>query len=204
MLNGNKRQHGFALIEVLVTAVIVAIGVSGLGVLLLRAIQGTQDSAQRTQAMWIVQDFVGRIRANSSGARKGDYVLAATTASYCANSRPAQICAAYFDGNAKVAANCTETPMATFDKWITVCGIEPALDPTATGYDIEDTVYDSPSKFIINPVLTSVCTLQHATRVSTSSGTPDCIQYSVTLSWNTRIADGGVGSNSYNMVVELN
>ncbi len=199
----NNRQRGFALIEVLVTAVIVAIGISGLGVLLMRAIQGTQDSAQHTQAMWIVQDFVGRIRANAIGARKGDYVLAATNASFCANSRPAQICADYFDGTPKAASNCTETPMAIFDTWVTVCGMTVRLDPNAAGYDPEDNIFDSPSEFIINPVLTSACTQNHLTRVSTSGGGLDCIQYVVTLNWDTRITDR-VASNSYSMVVELN
>ncbi len=53
MLNNNrvKPEHGFAMIEALVTALIVAIGVSGVGVLLMRAIQGTQDSAQLSQTL---------------------------------------------------------------------------------------------------------------------------------------------------------
>ncbi len=199
----NNRQRGFALIEVLVTAVIVAIGISGLGVLLMRAIQGTQDSAQHTQAMWIVQDFAGRIRANPMGARKGDYVLAATTATFCTDSRPALICADYFDGTHKDAANCTETPMATFDKWVTVCGMTERPDPTDDGYVPEDKIFDSPSEFIINPVLTSECTINHLTRMSTTSGGLDCIQYVVTLDWDTRITDR-ITSNSYSMVVELN
>ncbi len=200
----NNRQRGFALIEVLVTAVIVAIGVSGLGVLLMRAIQGTQDSAQHTQAMWIVQDFVGRIRANPIGARKEDYEFSATNVDFCGNARPDLICADYFeDGTDKNAAICTETPMAIFDIWVTVCGMTERLDPTEDGYNPEDNVFDSPSEFIINPVLTSECTQNHLTRISTTGGGLDCVQYEVTLNWDTRITDR-VASNSYSMVVELN
>lgn len=69
-----NKQTGFAMIEIMVTVVIIAIAISGMGLLLLRAVQGTQDSAQLSQGMWIVQDYVGRIRANPDGAKGGFYV----------------------------------------------------------------------------------------------------------------------------------
>ncbi len=192
----NKQQHGFALVEVLVTSVIIAIGVSGLGILLMRVIQGTQDSAQQSQAMWMVQDYVGRIRANRDGAHRGDYALSTTDATFCDNP-PAQICAEYYNNGSEVSANiCGSTAMATFDKWITVCGI-------ASG------IYDSPADFIVNPRITSTCS-DTIPRVSTNKGTPDCIQYEVTLSWDTRIAKASnqaserIQKNTFSTVVELN
>ncbi len=193
MLNIKKSQHGFAMIEVLVTSVIVAIGISGMGVLLMRAIQGTQDSAQQSQAMWMVQDFVGRIRANTEGARRGSYELTTTDCSV----KPAAICADTFIGGTKQnAATCNDIQMATFDKWITVCGLQ-------------DSIYDSPSDFISNPVLSSSCTL-NSTRVSTDSGSVDCIRYNVQLTWDTRIKKGSataserINKNTYSTIVELN
>ena len=192
----SKRKNGFALVEVLVTAVIIAIGVSGLGILLMRVIQGTQDSAQQSQAMWMVQDFVGRIRSNADGARRGDYVLAVTDATFCDNP-PSRICAEYYDSGAEVPAkDCDPTQMATFDKWITVCGIA-------------SSIYDSPADFVVNPRLASSCSLT-IPRVSTIKGTPDCIQYEVTLTWDTRItkaskeASERIQKNTFSTVVELN
>ena len=192
----NKQQSGFALIEVLVTSVIIAIGVSGLGILLMRVIQGTQDSAQQSQAMWIVQDFVGRIRSNAQGGRSGDYEVATTSATFCDNP-PAAICAEYYKSGAEVSAvDCAPGEMATFDKWITVCGIA-------------SNIYDSPSDFILNPRLVSTCS-RAIPRVSTSAGTPDCIQYDVTLTWDTRITQASsdaserIQSNTFTSVVELN
>jgi len=189
----NKHQNGFALIEVLVTAVIVAIGVSGLGVLLMRAIQGTQDSAQQSQAMWMVQDFAGRIRANSSGARSNGYVI---DAHLSCDTPPGFICAEYFKDGAEVSADtCNPTQMATFDVWTTVCGINPGI-------------YDSASDFITDPLLTSTCTFQGRSRAN--PGQQDCVQYSINLNWSTRlnvsspVAEERIQKNNYSLVVEVN
>ncbi len=194
MLKHSKTQRGFAMIEVLVTAVIIAIGVSGLGVLLMRAIQGTQDSAMQSQAMWIVQDFVGRIRANPVGAREGGYVVTGAVAD--CTVKPAAICADYYDNGLINAATCNASEMAVFDKWISVCGLN-------------NDIYDSPSDFVVNPVLQSTCTLTSA-RVSTGTGLPDCVRYNIELEWDTRTvksstnASERVQKNTYTTIVEVN
>ncbi len=192
----NKQQSGFALIEVLVTSIIVAIGVSGLGILLLRVIQSTQDSAQQSQAMWMVQDYVGRIKSNAQGARLGNYALNETPHNFC-DTPPALICAEYYKDGAEVpATECTATQMATFDQYLTICGISPDI-------------FDDASDFIINPTLQAICSLQ-IPRSSTGTPAQDCIQYNVTLTWDTRIAkatantDERIQKNSFSTVVELN
>lgn len=190
-----KKETGFAMIEVMVTVAIITIGVSGMGMLLMRAIQGTHDSAQQSQAMWIVQDFVGRMRANPEGARAKMYEL--SPADVDCNNRPA-ICAEIFEAGAEVPAqNCTNpNDMAIFDNWISTCGLD-------------DNIYDSPSDFIVNPELTSTCT-NTSTRVSTVTNQPDCIQYQVNLTWDTKITKGStdvaerVNQNNFSMIVEFN
>lgn len=195
-MNNMKRinQSGFAMMEVLVTAIILAIGISGMGVLLLKAVQGTQDSSQQSQAMWMVQDYVSRIRANSDGARAGFYTIAG---GQDCSVKPARVCAEYFEGGAEVpAVECSTQEMAVFDQWITVCGLD-------------DDVLDSAADFIANPQLTSTCTMT-TPRVSTISGAPDCVQYRVELQWDTKVKQAGdsdaerVYQNDYSMVVELN
>ncbi|NVK38521.1 MAG: type IV pilus modification protein PilV [Gammaproteobacteria bacterium] len=197
-----KKASGFAMVEVMVTVAIITIGISGMGLLLLRAIQGTQDSAQQSQAMWIVQDFVGRMRANPEGARGGFYVLAPENID--CTTPPNNLCAETYQGNAEVAAsNCTVDPnaptvntMATFDNWISTCGLS-------------TTIYDSPSDFVINPQLTSVCTAT-STRASTYTKQPDCTQYQVTLTWQTKLnkesktEEERTNQNEYSMIVEFN
>jgi len=192
MLNNNrvKPEHGFAMIEALVTALIVAIGVSGVGVLLMRAIQGTQDSAQLSQAMWIVQDFVGRMRANPDAAKQNLYTIDA--AINCDN-RPAVMCAAHNNAGNSTSSDlvaCSNSQMATFDIWITVCGIS-------------DDILDSPSDFIANPILTSTCPIVDAV-------TNECILYNVDLSWSVKLTTGSAtasertNTNNYSLAVELN
>ena len=193
MLRQRGNQRGIAMVEVLVAAVILAIGVSGLGILLLRAIQGTQDSAQKSQAIWIVQDFVGRIRANPVGARQGEYAL---NLSADCSVKPASICAEYYDGGVVPASVCEANEMAAFDRWITICGLN-------------SDIYDSSSDFMVNPILESNCDLT-SSRVSTSTGLPDCVQYNIKLTWDTRTQKGStheierVQQNSYSTIVEVN
>ncbi len=189
-----QRQHGIAMTEVLVSAVIMAIGISGLGVLLLQALQGTQDSAQQSQAMWMVQDFAGRIRANSTGARLSGYEVA--TQPNCAN-QPTPMCADYTTSlDARTAAaSCTASQMAAYDTWITMCGLDKEQ-------------LDSPADFLVNSQLTSTCSLVHASRSTDSnSSTRDCIQYTVGITWDIRDnkdASNVTNTKTYSLVVELN
>jgi type IV pilus assembly protein PilV len=60
----NYTQHGFSLIEVLVTLVLVAIGILGMVALQGRSIQYTQDAVQRNVAVTLVNDLTEIIRSN--------------------------------------------------------------------------------------------------------------------------------------------
>lgn len=198
-----KNQSGFAMVEVLVTAVIVAIGISGMGVLILKSLQGTQDNAQRSQAMWIVQDFVGRIRANSVGARAGLYEI---NAHPDCETLPAKICVDHRDENDNLVEGAVCDPeerqnndgdeMATFDKWITACGLNADM-------------YSSSADFMANPQLSSQC-IERAARISTPSGNQDCVKYRIDFTWDTKIqqasanADNRVYTNTFSEVVEVN
>ncbi len=194
MLTTTNKQGGFAMVEVLVTATIIAIGISGLGILLMRAIQGTQDSSQQSQAMWMVQDYVGRIRANPDGAREHYYDL--TVQPNC-QAPPSAICSDHTVGTVKVDADiCSKQEMATYDKWTTVCGLT-------------SDVYDSSADFILNPVLASTCSLTHTgSRSSTKeTGKIDCVQYDVSLTWDIKInndSSNTTNTNTYSLVVEVN
>lgn len=184
-----KTALGFAMIEVLVTAAIVAIGVSGMGVLLLRSLQGTQDNAQQSQAMWIVQDYAGRIRANSLAARNGDYELAAQPD--CA-APPANICLDHRTNNSFIqSSNCTvPADMAEMDRWITMCGLDGGLK-------------DASADFLADAELSSTC-------LDVSALNGNCLRYLISLTWSTRLQQGNADENlrdydnEYSMVVEVN
>jgi len=177
MLN---QQRGIALVEVLIAAVIVAIGLSGMGALLLAAIQSTRDSSQTSQGMWIVQDYVGRIRANSLAALNSEYVLSGGID--CATP-PNPMCANHSnsDGERVVPADCSASQMAVFDQWNVVCGTD-------------SSALDSAGEFLRSPTLSSVCSANDAT-------TGFCTQYTVSLSWSTSHKNSK--TSQYSMVVEV-
>lgn len=113
-----NRQDGFSMIEVLVSLLIFTIGLLGLAALQLNALQGTSDSAQRSQATAVLQDMAERIRANPQAAAD-DYA-----ADVDCDDLPTAMCADYRDpsSGAKVnAANCTASQMAEFDRWEAQC-----------------------------------------------------------------------------------
>ena len=64
----SRRQHGFSLIEVLVTLVIVTVGLLGLAGLKARSHVAELESYQRAQALVLVSDMVERIRLNRVNA----------------------------------------------------------------------------------------------------------------------------------------
>lgn len=188
-----SKKHGFAMIEVLVTSVIFAIGISGMGVLLLKTIQGTQDNAQRSQGMWIVQDLIGRMRANPKAVETNAYQGSQTSLT-CADNSP-KICADHTTGESYIpAAACSDTEMAAFDIWSSICG-----------FDTPSTIktFDNPAEFLIEPELTSNC-------VAFNNDGVTCMEYNVLLSWTTRLIQGSETpanrnyQNTYSMNVEFN
>lgn len=61
-----SRHHGFSMIEVLVTIVILMIGLLGLAGLQARALSSQMESYQRSQALLLLKDMASRIEANRS------------------------------------------------------------------------------------------------------------------------------------------
>lgn len=118
MPNNQRMQRGSSLIEVLITLLVFAIGMLGMAALQLNALQGTADSAQRSQSTWILQDIAERIRANPQGTA-ANYAAAPACAAL-----PVNRCADYYNPatGAKVnASNCSAAQMAAFDRWEAQC-----------------------------------------------------------------------------------
>lgn len=64
----DTKPHGFTLLEVLITVVIVALGLLGLGALHVRAMRDTSSAYLRSEAIALTQDMADRIRANPLSA----------------------------------------------------------------------------------------------------------------------------------------
>lgn len=83
-----KNVAGFSMIEVLVTLLIVAVGLLGLGALMLKGLKTNSSSQLRTVAVSQAYDMVDRIRANTSGLTLGSYntVLPSGSSTTCSTA----------------------------------------------------------------------------------------------------------------------
>ena len=70
MTKTHRRQRAFTLIEVLITLVIIAIGVLGLAALQGRSHLSAVESAQRAQAVALINDMASRININRAHAEE--------------------------------------------------------------------------------------------------------------------------------------
>ena len=77
------KQRGFTLIEVLITFLIVAIGLLGLGALQINTMNNSFETYQRALVASIVDDMAARIRMNASAAMAGEYFLAKPQSTTC-------------------------------------------------------------------------------------------------------------------------
>lgn len=67
------RVSGFTLIESLVALLIMSIGLLGVAALQLASLKANHGAFQRTQATFLAQDIVDRMRANRDAAVAGQY-----------------------------------------------------------------------------------------------------------------------------------
>jgi len=116
-----KKQQAIGLMEVLVTILITTVGLVGLTAMQMQSIRTVSDSGNRTQAVWVVNDLINRIRANEVAV--ASYI---TPNEQRCNDVPGglKMCAAYAKNGAPVApaADCTNQELAAFDIWDALCG----------------------------------------------------------------------------------
>src|SRR5690606_20701422 len=67
------NQRGFTLIEVMVAALVLAIGILGLTTTMLMGLKSDQSAYYRSQASAIAYDMADRIRLNREAAEDGSY-----------------------------------------------------------------------------------------------------------------------------------
>ncbi|TRO15275.1 type IV pilus modification protein PilV [Ectopseudomonas mendocina] len=123
MNSSSCTQRGASLIEVLVALLIFTVGLLGLAAMQLSSLQSTADSGQRSQSVWLMQDFIERMRVNPDSTPT-DYFDALEAQSQNCAALPVRMCADYYNPStaAKVnASECNTAQMAAFDAWEAQC-----------------------------------------------------------------------------------
>ena len=124
--NTYKKQSGFSLIEVMVAALILSIGILGVAGLQILGLKGTSQSYMKQQAMSVVHSLAERMRSNAPGVVAGNYTMADSSTFDC-NTAPA--CTT-------PAENCNSTAIANLDLHNTVCGYQRAGGHSTGGVQI--------------------------------------------------------------------
>lgn len=124
----NKRDHkqsGFSLIEIMVAALILSIGILGVAGLQMVGMKGTHQSFMKQQASDLVNNLTERMRSNKQGVIDGDYLLANvndTANVNCSNAVP----------NCSTLS-CSSSDVALSDLHNTVCGFKAGASSNYTG-----------------------------------------------------------------------
>jgi type IV pilus assembly protein PilV len=98
----NLHQHGFTLLEILITVIILSIGILGLAGLQFNALRSNQSAAQSTVAVLQVIDAADRLRGNLAGVASGSYD------SLTGENSTDPGC---------IQTGCTSTQLAQYDDW---------------------------------------------------------------------------------------
>lgn len=107
-LSNPARNHGFSMVEILVTLIVLSIGLLGLAAMQANSMQNTHGAYLRTQATYLAYDMLDRMRANMADVNINGYDDIDTGAH------------AYTDPGC-ITTNCTPNQLTTYDalQWAT-------------------------------------------------------------------------------------
>ncbi len=150
-MNLKQQQSGMTLIEVLITVLILAIGLLGLSGLQSTSLKAGTDVSQRSQALWLANSLVDRMRANPGAMTS----YASINTASCSTPTNCSDHGANSNGTA-----CNATQIAVFDMWEVACGQTAStgvltnsvdsLDVTAINITCEDGTCNSNTEDIFN------------------------------------------------------
>jgi len=119
------RNAGFTLVEVMIALIVLSVGLLGVAGLEMTGLRANMSSASRTQASYLANDIMDRMRANLDSARNNDYgvtfggVISGTTvAASDVTAWLAEISLVLPGGQGQIAVDTT-THLATVSvKWV--------------------------------------------------------------------------------------
>lgn len=107
---GLSKNYGMTLIEVLISLVIFAISMLGIGGMLLMSSKANNSSYSKQQAVQSISNILDRMRANSSAAINGNYNASNINSSGAPTipSAPSASC---------LSTACSPADLAAYDVW---------------------------------------------------------------------------------------
>ena len=113
----DNRYAGFTLIEVLVSLIILSVGLLGLALLQVRALQANTGAVFRTQASLFAYEIIDRMRANQKAAGAGAYHVPDATSADTKKSAYATCKASTCDCDAGVVCDSATLALYHVGKW---------------------------------------------------------------------------------------
>lgn len=80
-----KKQRGLNLIEVLIAAFLISLGLLGMAGLQVKSFRATHNSYQMQQATQLAHELLERMRSNRAGVMAGKYNVDAVAETFCAD-----------------------------------------------------------------------------------------------------------------------
>ncbi len=111
MYISKKTQHGFSMIEVLVSLLVIGVGLLGLSGLQIASVKGTNNAHSRNVATNLAMELSERMRANPNAIDAGFYENDIN----CYINEPSQC---------KTAAFCSPQQVARIDVQEIMCGVK--------------------------------------------------------------------------------
>ena len=134
-----RSQKGVSLIEVMVALFVLSIGLLGHSKIQALGVRASTDANLRTQATYLLNEMVERLRANRPAADSNYYSTIDYASIDCA-AAPARICS---EGVAGSALECSANEIADEDAFHWYCDVQDALPNGNVAVSVAAAVYSA-------------------------------------------------------------
>lgn len=165
------HQSGLTLVEILVAALILSVGLLSLAGLQVASLKSVQGATHKQQASFMIHELFERMRSNRAGVIAGDYI----TSDGAAVSGVSIDCSTAISPDCGGSTACTTAELAAYDIHTIQCGSN-ATGAVSSGVGVQ----------IINGSFAVTCT---APAVTPPLCSPDV---GVTFSWTERLSDKNI------------
>ena len=137
MMETKRTQKGMTLIEVLVAAFVLSIGLLGHSKIQSLGVRAGTDANMRTQGTYLLTEMMERLRANRLAA-DSNYYASIDYASIDCSVAPAMVCS---EGTAGSAEQCTADEMADEDSIQWFCDVQDTMPNGNVAVSVAAAVY---------------------------------------------------------------